>query len=30
MPAVIAAIETLPRPVTAKMLTEFLAAYSNP
>lgn len=30
MPAVIAAIESLPRPVTAKMLTEFLAAYSTP
>ncbi|MFT3714815.1 MAG: aminotransferase class V-fold PLP-dependent enzyme [Gordonia sp. (in: high G+C Gram-positive bacteria)] len=30
MPAVIAAIETLPRPVTAKMLAEFLAAYTNP
>ncbi len=30
MPAVIAAIEALPRPVTAKMLTEFLAAYANP
>lgn len=30
LPAVIAAIETLPRPVTAKMLTEFLAAYANP
>lgn len=30
MPAIIAAIETLPRPVTARMLTEFLAAYANP
>ncbi|GAC57634.1 putative lyase [Gordonia hirsuta DSM 44140 = NBRC 16056] len=30
LPAVIAAIESLPRPVTAKMLTEFLAAYGNP
>lgn len=30
LPALIAAIETLPRPVTAKMLTEFLAAYANP
>ncbi|MGO3327781.1 pyridoxal phosphate-dependent decarboxylase family protein [Gordonia sp. (in: high G+C Gram-positive bacteria)] len=30
MSAVISAIESLPRPVTAKMLTEFLAAYTNP
>nr|WP_246372290.1 aminotransferase class V-fold PLP-dependent enzyme [Gordonia humi] len=30
MGAVIAAIDALPRPVTAKMLVEFLAAYSNP
>lgn len=30
LPAVIAAIEALPRPVTARMLTEFLAAYGNP
>ncbi|MFZ2511612.1 MAG: aspartate aminotransferase family protein, partial [Gordonia sp. (in: high G+C Gram-positive bacteria)] len=30
LPAVIAAIEALPRPVTAKMLTEFLASYANP
>ncbi|MGB3605489.1 pyridoxal phosphate-dependent decarboxylase family protein [Gordonia sp. (in: high G+C Gram-positive bacteria)] len=30
MAAVVAAIETLPRPVTAKMLTEFLAAFTNP
>ena len=30
MPAIIAAIEALPRPVTARMLTEFLAAYGNP
>ena len=30
LPAIIAAIETLPRPVTARMLTEFLAAYANP
>ncbi|WP_440711979.1 pyridoxal phosphate-dependent decarboxylase family protein [Gordonia sp. FQ] len=29
-PAIIAAIESLPRPVTARMLTEFLAAYGNP
>jgi len=29
-PSIIAAIETLPRPVSAKMLTEFLAAYTNP
>lgn len=28
--AVIAAIDLLPRPVTAKMLTEFLAAFTNP
>lgn len=28
--AVIAAIDVLPRPVTAKMLTEFLAAFTNP
>lgn len=28
--AITAAIEALPRPVTAKMLTEFLAAYCNP
>ncbi|AVM00252.1 aspartate aminotransferase family protein [Gordonia iterans] len=30
MPAIVAAIEALPRPVTARMLTEFLAAYGNP
>ncbi|MCK0440199.1 aminotransferase class V-fold PLP-dependent enzyme [Gordonia alkaliphila] len=30
LPAIIAAIELLPRPVTAKMLTEFLASYANP
>lgn len=30
LPAVIAAIQTLPRPVTATMLTEFLASYTNP
>ncbi|MFT4088062.1 MAG: aspartate aminotransferase family protein [Gordonia sp. (in: high G+C Gram-positive bacteria)] len=30
LPAVLAAIEALPRPVTAKMLTEFLASYTNP
>lgn len=28
--AVISAIEALPRPVTGKMLVEFLASYSNP
>ncbi|EGD55496.1 pyridoxal phosphate-dependent decarboxylase family protein [Gordonia neofelifaecis] len=28
--AVIAAIDVLPRPVTARMLTEFLASYTNP
>ncbi|WOC11028.1 pyridoxal phosphate-dependent decarboxylase family protein [Gordonia sp. MP11Mi] len=28
--AVITAIESLPTPITAKMLAEFLAAYSNP
>ncbi|ALG84395.1 pyridoxal phosphate-dependent decarboxylase family protein [Gordonia phthalatica] len=28
--AVIAAIDVLPRPVTAKMLAEFLAAFTNP
>ncbi|MDL9935718.1 aminotransferase class V-fold PLP-dependent enzyme [Gordonia sp. ABSL1-1] len=30
MAAIIAAVHTLPRPVTAKMLTEFLAAFTNP
>ncbi|MFC0315923.1 pyridoxal phosphate-dependent decarboxylase family protein [Gordonia phosphorivorans] len=30
LPAIIAAIEALPREVTAKMLAEFLASYANP
>ncbi|GED99223.1 pyridoxal phosphate-dependent decarboxylase family protein [Gordonia crocea] len=30
MPAIVAAVEALPRPVTAKMLTEFLALFTNP
>lgn len=30
MPAVVAAVAALPRSVTAKMLTEFLALYTNP
>lgn len=30
MPAIIAAVESLPRPVTARLLAEFLAAYCSP
>lgn len=30
MPAIIAAVESLPREVTARLLAEFLAAYCNP
>ena len=30
MPSIIAAVHALPRPVTAKLLAEFLAAYCNP
>ena len=30
MPAIIAAVESLPRPITARLLAEFLAAYCSP
>ncbi|GAB10236.1 putative lyase [Gordonia araii NBRC 100433] len=30
MAAIVAAVQALPRPITAKMLTEFLASYTNP